>query len=122
MTRVLIVDDALFMRRLIRQALEPLGYDICAEACDGEEAITLYRQHRPDVTTLDMVMPIADGIAALTGIRTINPQAKVIMVTAVDQREAMLRAVQLGVSDFIVKPFSPERIVSAIDRALGGAQ
>lgn len=120
MTRILIVDDALFMRKLIRDALEPLGFTICGEAGDGNIAIEKFRELRPDLTTLDIVMPNADGLAALAGIRQIDPKAKVIMVTAVDQREAMLRAMHLGVSDFIVKPFDADRILSAVEKALNG--
>lgn len=120
MTSVLIVDDALFMRKLIRDALEPIGFTICGEASNGNQAIELFRSLRPDVTTLDIVMPEADGLTALSGIREIDPKAKVIMVTAVDQREAMLRAMHLGVSDFIVKPFDADRIVAAVEKALSG--
>lgn len=120
MTSVLIVDDAIFMRKLIRDALEPIGYAICGEASDGDQAVERFREYRPDITTLDIVMPKADGLAALAGIRQIDPKARVIMVTAVDQREAMLRAMHLGVSDFIVKPFDADRIVAAVEKAVGG--
>lgn len=120
MTRVLIVDDAMFMRKLIRDALEPLGFTVCGEAADGDQAVERWRELRPDLTTLDIVMPKADGLAALAGIRRIDPRAKVIMVTAVDQRDAMLRAMHLGVSDFIVKPFDADRIVAAVEKALSG--
>jgi two-component system chemotaxis response regulator CheY len=120
MISMLIVDDALFMRKLIRDALEPLGYRICGEAADGNEAIARYRELRPDITTLDIVMPNADGLAALAGIRQINPTAKVIMVTAVDQRESMRRAVELGICDFIVKPFDADRIIGAVEKAAQG--
>lgn len=117
MKRILIVDDALFMRRLIRQALEPLGFVICGEAGDGASAIERFQALRPDVTTLDIVMPGSDGLAALAGIRAIDPRARVVMVTAVDQREAMLHALRLGVSDFVVKPFDADRIVAAVSGA-----
>jgi two-component system chemotaxis response regulator CheY len=120
MTRVLIVDDALFMRKLLRDALEPLGYTICGEAADGNAAIQSYRELRPDITTLDIVMPTADGLVALAGIRKLDPKAKVIMVTAVDQRDAMLQATRLGVSDFIIKPFDADRIVLAVENAMNG--
>ncbi len=120
MIRVLIVDDAMFMRKLIRDALEPMGFEVVGEAADGAIAIERFRELRPDLTTLDIVMPKADGLAALAGIRRIDAKAKVIMVTAVDQREAMLQALQLGVSDFIVKPFDADRIVSAVERAMSG--
>ncbi len=120
MTSVLIVDDAIFMRKLIRDALEPIGFTICGEASDGNQAIERFRELKPDITTLDIVMPNADGLAALAGIRQLDPKAKVIMVTAVDQRDAMLRAMHLGVSDFIVKPFDADRIVAAVEKALSG--
>ncbi len=120
MTSILIVDDAIFMRKLIRDALEPIGFTICGEASDGNQAIDRFRELKPDIVTLDIVMPNADGLAALAGIRQIDPKAKVIMVTAVDQREAMLRAMHLGVSDFIVKPFDADRIVAAVEKALSG--
>jgi two-component system chemotaxis response regulator CheY len=119
MIRILIVDDSLFMRKLIRDALEPLGFVICGEAGDGNQAVERFRELKPDLTTLDIVMPHADGLTALANIRQLDPQAKVIMVTAVDQRDAMLRATRLGVSDFIVKPFDADRIVSAVEKALG---
>lgn len=120
MTRVLIVDDAMFMRKLIRDALEPIGFEVVGEAADGKIAIERFRELRPDLTTLDIVMPNADGLEALAGIRRIDARAKVIMVTAVDQRDSMLRAVQLGVSDFIVKPFDADRIVAAVEQAMSG--
>lgn len=120
MTRVLIVDDAMFMRKLIRDALEPIGFEVVGEAADGQIAIERFRELRPDLTTLDIVMPKADGLAALAGIRQIDAKAKVIMVTAVDQRDSMLRALQLGISDFIVKPFDADRIVAAVERAMSG--
>jgi two-component system chemotaxis response regulator CheY len=119
-TRILIVDDAMFMRKLIRDALEPLGFTICGEAADGDQAVERWRELKPDLTTLDIVMPVADGLAALAGIRRLDAKAKVIMVTAVDQRDAMLRAMHLGVSDFIVKPFDADRIVAAVEKALSG--
>jgi two-component system chemotaxis response regulator CheY len=118
MIRILIVDDSMFMRKLIRDALEPLGFTICGEAGDGNQAVERFRELRPDLTTLDIVMPHADGLAALAGIRALDAQAKVIMITAVDQRDAMLRATRLGVSDFIVKPFDADRIVAAVEKAL----
>ena len=122
MTRILIVDDSMFMRKLIRDALQPLGFTICGEAADGNEAVARFRELRPDLTTLDIVMPHADGLAALAGIRELDPTAKVIMVTAVDQRDAMLRATRLGVCDFVIKPFEPDRIVGAVEKALGSVR
>ncbi len=119
MTKVLIVDDALFMRRLIRGALEPLGFEIAGEAANGAEGVEKYREIKPDLVTMDIVMPEKDGLEALKEIRAENPDARVIMITAVDQRDSMLHAMKLGVSDFVVKPFDEDRIISAAEKALG---
>jgi len=118
-TRVLIVDDALFMRKLIREALTPYGFNIVGEAENGEQGVNMYKELNPDLVTLDIVMPEMDGIQALTALKKWNNQAKVIMITALEQRDLMLQAVRLGVSDFIVKPFTDDRVLSAIEKALG---
>jgi len=119
MTKILIVDDALFMRQVIKNALTPLGFDIVGEAENGTEGVEKYMALKPDLVTMDIVMPGEDGISALKKIKEFNPDAKVIMITAVDQRDSMLEAMHLGVADFVVKPFDNERIVSAIEKALG---
>lgn len=117
MTSILIVDDALFMRKLIRDALEPLGFEIVGEAENGAEGLEKFEALKPDVTTLDIVMPEMNGIEMLGEIRRKHPEAKVIMITAVDQRDMMLDAMRLGVADFIVKPFDEERVVAAVEKA-----
>jgi len=117
MSRILVVDDALFMRSLIRNALEPLGYEI-DEAANGREALERCRAAAPDLVTLDIVMPEMDGLEALAILRREMPAVRPIMVTAVDQREPMEQAMALGICDFIVKPFDDSRVISAIDRAL----
>lgn len=117
--RIMIVDDALFMRHLIRSALESVGYEIVAEAENGADGLRLFEELRPDLITLDIIMPEMDGLQVLRGIRNIDQDAKVIMVTAVDQRSCMLKAMNLGISDFIVKPFEDARVISAVERALG---
>jgi two-component system chemotaxis response regulator CheY len=116
--RILIVDDALFMRRMIRNALEPLGYDIVGEAENGQEALNKFEELTPDLVTLDIIMPDIDGLEALSRIRAKSDAVKVIMVTAIDQREAMINAMRNGVSDFIVKPFDDDRVISAVQKAL----
>lgn len=116
--RILIVDDALFMRRMIRKALEPLGYEIVGEAENGKEAIEKFEELTPDLVTLDIIMPDIDGLEALSQIREKSGEVKVIMVTAIDQRESMIKAMKNGVSDFIVKPFDDDRVVSAVQKAL----
>ncbi len=118
MSSVLIVDDALFMRKLIREALEPLGFNIAGEAQNGAEAINSYNILKPDLITMDIVMPDMDGLQALRVIREASAEVRVIMITAVDQRDSMLEAMRLGVSDFVVKPFDDDRIVSAVEKAM----
>ena len=119
MCRILIVDDALFMRRLIRDALEAVGFEVVGEAGNGREALAMFEEMKPDLMTLDIIMPELDGIQVLQELRQKNKDAKVVMITAVDQREYMLKAMNLGVSDFIVKPFDDVRIVSAVEKAIG---
>ncbi len=115
--KILIVDDALFMRAMLRKALEPLGYEI-QEAENGRLAVEQCRAWKPDLITLDIVMPEMDGLEALAIIRKESPATRVVMVTAVDQRNLMRQAMDLGISDFIVKPFDENRVISAVDRAL----
>jgi two-component system chemotaxis response regulator CheY len=122
MARILIVDDALFMRKMIRDALVPLGFEIAGEAEDGRQGLELFRELHPDVTTMDIIMPEMDGLECLRSIREGAPGARVVMITAVDQREPMLEAMKLGVADFIVKPFDETRVVSAVQKALATAE
>lgn len=119
MKKVMIVDDAPFMRTMIREILQPFGFEIVAEAGDGDEVLALYQQHRPDVVTLDIVMPRMSGLEALKRLVAAEPRAKVIMVTAIDQREALMEAIKIGAADFIVKPFDDERVLSAVKKAAG---
>ena len=116
--RVLIVDDLAFMRDAIRDILEHNGFDVVAEAENGEVAIERYRQSQPDVVLLDITMPVMDGITTLAKIRRIDPRAIVVMCSALGQQEHIIRAIHLGARDFIVKPFRAERIVSAIRKSL----
>ena len=118
MSSILIVDDALFMRNMIRSALEPLAFDTIVEAQNGREALEKFEGLQPDVVTLDVVMPEMDGLATLEAIRGASPETQVIMITALDQRETMLKAMRLGVSDFVVKPFDDGRVISAVEKAL----
>ena len=110
----------MFMRRMIRGALESVGYEVCAEAANGAECLEHFERLSPDIITMDVVMPEMDGIETLRRIRKQCPDAKVIMITAIDQRNTMLEALKIGVSDFIVKPFSEDRVISAVERVLSG--
>lgn len=118
--RVLVVDDALFMRILIKDALKAPDFEIVGEAADGDEAIEKYRALKPDVVTLDITMPRMSGLEALKKIRTEDPDARIVMVTAVDQVEIMREALEFGAADLIIKPFNSERVRSVVAQAADG--
>ncbi len=118
MARVLVVDDAAFMRKLLSDALASGGHEIVGEAGNGEEAVDRWQELRPDLTTLDITMPQKDGLAALAEIMAADPSAKVIMCSALGQEAKVLEAVKLGAKDFVVKPFQPPRVLEAVSKAL----
>jgi two-component system chemotaxis response regulator CheY len=123
MARVLVVDDALFMRRMLSDILKKEGIEICGEAENGKDAIDKYQQLKPDLVTMDIVMPKIeeiDGIGAVKEIVKADPQAKIIMVSAMGQHSLVVEAIQAGAKDFVTKPFQPSRVVEAVKRALGG--
>jgi two-component system, chemotaxis family, chemotaxis protein CheY len=123
MARVLVVDDALFMRRMLSDILKKEGVEICGEAENGKDAIEKYQQLKPDLVTMDIVMPKIeeiDGIGAVKEIIKIDPQAKIIMVSAMGQHSLVVEAIQAGAKDFVTKPFQPIRVIEAVKRALGG--
>jgi two-component system, chemotaxis family, chemotaxis protein CheY len=114
MKRLLVVDDALFMRKLICGVAAEAGWQVVGEADNGAEAISLYQQHRPDLVTMDLVMPIMGGLEALRQIRAIDPEAKVVVVTALDQKQSLMDSIRDGAIDFIVKPFERERVLALL--------
>jgi two-component system, chemotaxis family, chemotaxis protein CheY len=118
MARVLVVDDAAFMRKLLTDALVSGGHEVVGEAGNGVEAVARWQELRPELTTLDITMPEKDGLAALAEIMAIDPSAKVIMCSALGQEAKVLEAVKLGAKDFVVKPFQPPRVLEAVDKAL----
>ncbi len=119
-TRVLVVDDAVFMRHMIKKILTEMGLDICGEACDGEEACSLYDSLKPDMVTMDLVMPKKGGLDALKEIRAKDPDAKIIVISAIDQRQPLMDALKLGAADYVVKPFEKDRVEEAINRVIAG--
>ncbi|MEM9658514.1 MAG: response regulator [Planctomycetota bacterium] len=119
--RLLIVDDALIMRKRIREIAEAAGWQIAGEASDGEQAIEMYRKTKPDLVTLDIVMPRRDGVAALKAISQADPSARVVMISAVDQKEKLAECIRLGAVDFIVKPFDKEGLRDFFVRRLAAA-
>jgi two-component system, chemotaxis family, chemotaxis protein CheY len=117
--RILIVDDAAFMRMMIRDILTKNGYEVVGEAQDGVQAIEKYKELNPDLITMDITMPEMDGITALKEIRKIDTNAKVIMCSAMGQQAMVIDAIQAGAKDFIVKPFQADRVIEAIKKTLG---
>ncbi|MCF6410578.1 response regulator [Pseudalkalibacillus salsuginis] len=116
--RILIVDDAAFMRMMIKDILTKNGFEVVGEASDGAQAVELYKEHTPDLVTMDITMPEMDGITALKEIRGLNADAKVIMCSAMGQQAMVIDAIQAGAKDFIVKPFQADRVIEAIKKTL----
>jgi two-component system, chemotaxis family, chemotaxis protein CheY len=118
MARVLVVDDAAFMRKMVTDALTKGGHQVIGEAANGNEAVERFRDLRPEVTTLDITMPEKDGLTALQEIIGLDPGARVIMCSALGQESKVLESIKIGAKDFIVKPFKAERVLGAVDKAL----
>ena len=118
MARVLVVDDAAFMRKMVSDALAKGGHEVVGEAGNGVEAIAQFQAIKPDLVTLDITMPEKDGLAALADIMAADPSAKVVMCSALGQESKVLEAIKLGAKDFVVKPFQPARVIEAVDKAL----
>lgn len=116
MAKVLITDDTLFMRVALKGILGANGFEDIIEAANGEEAVAQYATHRPDVVLMDITMPVMDGITATKKICELDPDAKVVMCTALGQKELVMEAVQAGAKDFIVKPFQSDRVLDAVRR------
>lgn len=118
MSSVLIVDDAAFMRMMLRDILTKHGHEIVAEAENGVQAIQKFNETKPDVVTMDITMPEMDGITAVKGIMKLAPDARILMCSAMGQQAMVIDAIQAGAKDFIVKPFQPERVIDAINKVL----
>jgi two-component system chemotaxis response regulator CheY len=114
--RLLVTDDALIIREMIKDAARDDGWEIVGEATNGQEAVEQYRELRPDAVTLDMVMPEFDGLHALKGIMAISADARVLVISALDQSDIVKAALELGAADFIVKPFDKTRVVGALSK------
>lgn len=118
MARVLIVDDAKFMRTLVKDALSSAGHEIVGEAENGNQAVEMYNSLKPDLVTMDITMREKDGLEAAGEILGADSAARIIMVTALGQEDLLARAIKMGVKDFVVKPFPPERLQQAAEKAL----
>ena len=117
--RVMVVDDALFMRNMLKDIFARAGYDVVAEAEDGVMALELYQEIKPDLVTMDIVMPKKSGIEALQDIMAVDPEACVVMVSALGQDSLVLDAVESGAKDFIVKPFKEDNVIEIVKRITG---
>jgi len=117
--KVLFVDDSSFMRSLLMGIILKEPYQLAGEASNGLEGLELYKKLRPDLVTMDIVMPEMDGIDAVKAIREVDPEAKIIMVSAMGQQGMVIDAIQAGARDFIIKPFQPPRVLEALQRVAG---
>ena len=118
--RILIVDDALFMRNMLKDIFVRAGHQVIGEAANGVDAVERYRELHPDLVTMDIVMPLKSGIEALQEITAEDPAARVIMCSALGQDALVIEAVQAGAKDFIVKPFKEQRVLDVVRRLAGG--
>lgn len=118
MAKIIVVDDAAFMRLNLKQIMVGLGHEVIAEAENGKEAIEKYQASKPDLMFMDITMPEMDGIEAVKKIKEIDPEAKIIMCSAMGQKKIVINAITAGAKDFIVKPFKKDKIAEAIDKFL----
>jgi len=117
--KILIVDDAAFMRMMIKDVLTKNGFEVIGEAENGKVAIERYKELQPDLVIMDITMPEMNGIDALKGIKAANNAAKVVMCSAMGQQAMVIEAIQSGAKDFIVKPFQADRVCEAVRKVLG---
>jgi two-component system chemotaxis response regulator CheY len=117
--RILVVDDVEFVRKTLAQILEDAGFEVVGFAQDGEEAITRYSEIKPDIVTMDVVMPRKSGTEATRAILSLDPRARIVMVSALGQESIIMEAIHLGASDYILKPFKKNEIADCLNRVLG---
>lgn len=113
---VLVVDDAMFMRKMLSDILNKAGYDVVAEAADGKEALTKYKEHKPDVVTMDITMSPVNGIDGCRLIKEVDSEAKILMVSAMGQESMVINAIKAGAKGFIVKPFDGPKVINEIQK------
>lgn len=119
MAKVLVVDDAAFMRKMLKDILTKDGYEVVGEAANGVEAVEQYKKLKPDLTTMDITMPEMDGLEAVRKIKEIDPGAKVVIVSAMGQQKLVVESLEAGALDFIVKPFQPAKVIKLVEKCLG---
>ncbi|WP_256759381.1 response regulator [Cohnella sp. WQ 127256] len=118
MGNILVVDDAAFMRMMLKSILENAGHTVVGEAENGSDAIEKYKALQPDLVTMDITMPVMEGVEAVKHIKSAHPDAKIIMCSAMGQQGMVVQAIQAGALDFIIKPFQADRVLSSIEKAL----
>jgi two-component system chemotaxis response regulator CheY len=116
---VLVCDDALFMRTMVKDILTQAGFTVLGEAENGQQAVDQYKKLKPDLVTMDIIMPEMGGIEAVKKIMEGDPEARILMCSAMGQQALVLEAIQAGAKDFVVKPFQPSRVLEAVQRVLG---
>ncbi|MFE5323634.1 response regulator [Paenibacillus sp. NPDC056579] len=119
MAKVMVVDDAAFMRMMLKTMLTEEGHEIVAEAANGLEAVQAYMSAKPDLVTMDITMPELDGVGAVREIHRLDPRAKIIMCSAMGQKAMVIEAITAGAKDFVVKPFQKERVMESVNKVLG---
>lgn len=118
MAKILMVDDSRTSRKVLREILESGGYEVVGEATNGKDGVSMFEELKPDVVTLDITMPVLDGIDALREIKDADPSAKVIMVTSAGQKSKMVEAVKYGAVEFVTKPFENEQLLSVVKKVV----
>ena len=121
MARILVADDASFMRQMIREIVEAQGHEVVGEASDGDEVVEEWKRLHPDVVTMDIVMPRRSGIDAVKSIIELDPKARIVMCSALGQESLVMEAIEAGASDFIVKPFRAEDVLAVVKKVTGEA-
>ncbi|MCR4696604.1 MAG: response regulator [Lachnospiraceae bacterium] len=116
MSKILIVDDSRTSRKILREIFTEAGHEIVAEAENGQDGVEKYSEFKPDIVTLDITMPVLDGLAALKEIKKIDPNAKVVMVTAIGKQNMVVEAIKSGASEFVTKPFDKDNILKIISK------
>ncbi|MCR4686420.1 MAG: response regulator [Lachnospiraceae bacterium] len=116
MAKILIVDDSRTSRKILRNILEEAGNEVVAEGVDGADGVEKFKEFKPDITTLDITMPVMDGLEALKNIKAIDSNAKIIMITAAGQQNKMLDAIKHGASEFVTKPFEADAVIKLIEK------
>ena len=114
--RVLIADDSKLMRQILARILSGAGYAVAGEAKNGREAVSLYQKFKPDIVTMDIVMPGLDGLQALKVIKALDPNARVVMVSSIGQQDVIMEAIRAGAKDFLIKPFRRSQVVKTFTR------